>query len=168
MKKLIFILLWPLSALANPNACDDYINRHYKKDLVAQALQFQNQKTRAGRVYQDVKITLKNQGQVDMNALSSETSNRRTMKVRINGIQRNLSFSIPFDSGTTQVVTLRMPARTLSHCKDAEVAIDLDHTAGQWGCQVWNNDVKQIKAYIPRKICPRFPLPRLPLPTPRI
>ena len=168
MKITILSFLISFAAMANPNACDDYLNRHYKKDLVPKSISFTEVKDPLRRrTYQKVKLTLKNQGQVDMNAISTDSGNRRSMKIKINGIERTVSFNIPFDSGQTQVVKFSLGKGVLKHCADANVAIDIGHTAGQWGCQVWNNDQKKIKALIPRTACPRFSFPRPTLPRPR-
>ena len=88
MKYAFIFFLISFNVLANPNACDDYLNRHYKKDLVPKAISFTELKDPLRRrTYQKVTLTLKNQGQVDMNALSTDVNGRRSMKIKVNGIE---------------------------------------------------------------------------------
>lgn len=167
MKFFIGFFLFVSVAQANPNACDDYLNRHYKKDLRVTKLEF-FPKTHMGDIafpHQRVKLTLKNTGEVDMNSLAGDSNGYRNLKVKVRGYTRTVRISIPFDSGETNIVYTTIPRNAMVNCRSYEVEIDLDHKVGQWGCQVWNNDKKTFKATIPGVRCP---LVRRPLPRPRI
>lgn len=167
MKFLILFLLFTSNAFADANSCEDYLNRHYKKDLRVTKLEFTN-KTHMGDIaypHQKVKLTLKNSGQVDMNSLSTDSNGYRNLKVRVKGYNRTIRFKIPLDSGESNIVYTTIPKNSMVNCRNYEVEIDMDHKAGQWGCQVWNNDKKTLNARIPGVRCP---LIRRPLPTPRI
>ncbi|TDJ04583.1 MAG: hypothetical protein E2O68_07935 [Deltaproteobacteria bacterium] len=168
--KILLLLLFPITLLAGPNDCDDYIARHYKQDIVPISLRFANRNL-VGDIrfpHQAVSITIKNTGQVDMNERAGDVGGFRSMKVRINGVLKTVRFRVPLDSGRTTVVRTTLPPKTLGHCQKAPVEVDVGHTVGQWGCQVWNNDLKTLKARIYNQFCRiiRRPFPR-PYPLPR-
>jgi len=149
--KYLFFFLCSLgmsgSVLADANSCDDYLARHYRKDLILQSVVF-SQQTRLPfhfRPYQAVRLTVKNTGEMDFNSASSDSGEFRNVYVKIKGVEYRTRMRVPLDSGEQTVLNINLPLNTLSHCGQALIQIDTRHTAGQWGCQVWNNDTKKVK-----------------------
>ncbi|MCB0417366.1 MAG: hypothetical protein KDD39_06930 [Bdellovibrionales bacterium] len=139
----VVTLLSSASAYADANACDDYIARHYKKDLVPLGITYWN-KEWMGDIHfphQRAIIKVKNTGEVGFTG-----SGYKRMKVRVGNSTEEVQIAMPIASGALREVTVILPPGTLSHCKEEEVAIDTIHNVGQWGCQVWNNDQKDLKA----------------------
>lgn len=135
------------STFANPNACDDYLARHYKKDLVPQKIHFRN-RVHNGRVniyYQTVTLTVKNTGQVGFPLRTSDNNGWRPLQVRLKGINKTAYIRMPLDSGQSTTVQFAVPAGTLRNCETTSVQIDTNHAVGQWGCAVWNNDAKLLQ-----------------------
>lgn len=166
--KILLFLFFPVALLANPNACDDYIARHYKQDIVALSLTYANRSS-IGDIsfpHQAVFLKIKNTGQVDMNERAGDIRSFRNMKVRINGILKFVRFRVPLDSSRTTIIRTTLPPNTLRHCQKVPVQLDEGHTIGQWGCQVWNNDFRTLRARIYNRFCrfvrPPRPLPRIP------
>jgi hypothetical protein len=160
MNKLLLVLctLMLNNVFAGVNDCDDYLQRHYKKDLVVKKLSFSN-RTIMGDIqfpHQVLKLTIRNQGQEDF-TLNATSYNWRSMKIKVNGVKRRVQFRLPLYSASETTVYATLPPRTLTNCKSSTVQIDLEHTAGQWGCQVWNNDSKTMKAFEERKFCRAIP-----------
>lgn len=148
---VLAVLCWQTNDVrANPNACDDYLARHYKKDLVVTGLRFQNRQRSGGRVpirYQSVALTVKNTGQVGFPLRGSDNNGWRRLNLRVNGVSRSAYIQMPLASGASTVVRFALPAGTLQNCQNASTQIDTNHWVGQWGCAVWNNDDKLIRAY---------------------
>jgi len=143
------------TVFAGPNDCDDYIQRHYRQDVVLTKLKFQN-KSLMGDIpfrHQKVSFYLKNRGEVDFNASSSDHGVWRDIYMKINNIKRKALMRIPLDSGQSTIVYANFPPQTLKNCAKAKVEIDVHHTARQWGCQVWNNDKKTIMTYQIGRFC---------------
>ena len=141
--------------LANPNACDDYIARHYKKDLKLMRLFYQN-RTHMGDIrfpHQRVSLQVKNIGQVDF---TGSTPYRR-MTLKIKGIQTVAQIKMPLKSGESTTVVTTLRPKTLKHCQKTSVVLDVRHDIGQWGCQVWNNDKSIVTAFQFRRSC-RVPI----------
>lgn len=151
MKTLIALAFLGMSqaAIAQdnfPNSCDDYIMRHYKRDLVAQSVSFK-EKNVAG-AYQQVSLVVKNIGNQTITG-----TGKVLMHVKINGVTRGLYVSRPWASNETRTLQMAFPMGTLKACQSASIHIDVNHTVGQFGCQTWNNDKKDLKAMMSGKLC---------------
>jgi len=134
-------------ALADPNSCDDSLSRHSKMDLVPLWLEFRNI-TNGGDVepeYQFVTLSVENIGQRSVSRETATGEDKR-MLVAIDGIERWVEFHGGVPPNVGLGFNLTLPKNTLSHCQEIRVQIDMNHTAGQWGCQVWNNDTKFLRA----------------------
>lgn len=152
---IVFSLAMSLGVLANPNACDDYLARHYKKDLVIKSAQFFNRQYMGDIYYphQVIKLKIKNQGQVDFNSSSSDDGMWRDLYVKLKGKEYKTRFKIPLDSSQETTVYFNVRPKTVAHCGDYLFEVDTKHTAHQWGCQVWNNDSKTVKTHQQGKFC---------------
>lgn len=150
--KFISIILFvgfSIPAIANDNSCDDYLSRHRRKDLVAKSAYFFN---RNG--HQAVKLKLRNRGEVGFSPVSTDENNYRDLYIEVDGREYFTKFRIPLASSKETTVILKLPADTLTHCGTAEFNVDTRRTAKQWGCRVWNNDLKELQTIQAGKICP--------------
>lgn len=155
--KLLLILMISLNgsfAWANANSCDDYLSRHYKQDLVLTSVSFINQSQLGGFTLarQTVRLRIKNSGQVTIQAQPGDSGGYRQFKVKIRNRVYNTRIRVPLASGGTTMAHVVVRGRALRHCKNVNVTLDVGKTFGQWGCQVWNNDVKRLLAHERRKL----------------
>ena len=158
IKFLLLMLVLTSSAHANPNACDDYLSRHYKKDLVLQSANFTN-RTLMGDFYfphQRVVLSIKNSGEVNLNSLPTDDGVYRNIWIKIRGVERKARIKMPIISGQIAKAYLTLPGRALRPCRRETITIDTKHTVGQWGCQVWNNDIKTVVMRTGRFLCRRI------------
>jgi hypothetical protein len=142
-------------SFADVNDCDDYLLRHYRKDLVLTKISFVN-KTHMGDInfpHQQIKLFIKNKGEIDFNSIPTDNGQWRDLYVRINGILEKTRFKIPLDSDQSTIVYTNLKPSSLKRCSKTTVQIDVGHTAKQWGCQVWNNDTKTLPAHEGNNLC---------------
>ncbi len=160
--KFLGFLLFVLNSYAldnTANSCDDYISRHNKQDLVPVSFTY---KDVTNSMAKEITMVIKNQGEVDMNSLPSDVGGLRNLQITMNGQTVTTKFRIPLDSQQSQTLKFNIKTSGIKDCVDVDVLIDPNHGAGQWGCSVWNNDHKTIKAVKAGSNC--FPNVRLPLP----
>lgn len=136
---LVLFSLAPAGASANPNACDDYLSRHYRKDLRSFVVTYQNRKYMGDIYYphQAAWIRVRNTGEVGFPASATGFN---PITVNLNSSVVSTRIQVPIASGAEKVISVNLPPNTLKHCQKAPVIIDTLHNVGQWGCQVWNND----------------------------
>lgn len=132
-------------ARADANACDDYLARHYKTDFKPIGLSFQSREYMGDirMPHQIAWIRLKSVGEMDF---SATPSGYRDIRASVKYNEYATRVNVPAPSGSERVISVILPPGTLRHCEKARVEIDLTHSVGQWGCQVWNNDVKMLRA----------------------
>lgn len=162
MKHLLVLasLGMAMAAVAAPDSCDDYVSRHYKKDLTPVLAKVSNV-ARSGDLsaYQALEVRVKNIGSEtieDNSAPGSLISRTRAIKisvlrtVKIAGRDRRLRSTFqgfmraPLRAGEETTVTVTMPQDLLRHCQKVDIQIDSERTAGQWGCAVFGNDTRNF------------------------
>lgn len=150
---LLTVLAATGQAFANVDSCDDYISRHYRKDLMPVHIQFQ-EKNLMGDIYTEhtaIKLFIKNVGEVNM------SKSKIPMRVRINGRLMKGYLYGGVASGHWKVLNVITKGHNfLRHCRKAKVQIDLGRQAGQWGCAVFDNDSKYVNVWEANKgLCRR-------------
>jgi len=141
--------------------CDDYLARHHKQDLKPEYLIYKEPIIN-GQKRTFLFVVVKSVGQEDVNSNFSD----RNFKVRVSpnyDFNAQYSFSVP--SGFRRMIQLgEVPNGSFRNCTNRFVHIDLNHKAGQWGCQVFANDKRQVPVYkrAPGYIPCRFVPGRLP------
>jgi len=151
---------------AQVDRCDDYLARHFRKDLKPMYLVYKEPLVN-GKKKTFVFLIVKNTGEVDLN---SNFANK-TMKVSVSpGWNFTAQFGYSVPSGFTRMIQLgQVPNGTFKNCSAKYVQIDTSRTVGQWGCQVFSNDKKMVPVYkrapghIPCRYL-RIPQPHRPVP----
>ena len=159
----LFVLLAGFTAgslaHANVDSCDDYLSRHYKKDLKPIGLSFQD-RDYMGDIYfphQAVTVRVRNVGQEPMPGSQSEFAR---MRVRVAGISRNVQIRRGLPSMQDTYIKFSLPPGTLHHCDNHPVWLDTARNVGQWGCRVFGNDNRSLKAVRYPGFCRYIPFPR--------
>lgn len=142
---VLFVSLCASSAFGNSNACDDYLMRHYRKNLKPISITYQN-KDYMGDIYfphQAVSLKVKSMGEV---AFPATASGFKPISVKVGSQSQGTQVPVPIPSGTEKFIKFNLAPNTLKHCQNATVTIDTLHNVGQWGCLVWNDDSSVLKA----------------------
>jgi hypothetical protein len=162
----------PVQGLAQDDACDDYVARHYRKDLVLEAMQV-TEVARAGDFgpFQDVLLTVRNAGDVELDATVPCDDPRgcfvttKAIAAKIGSATAHSWMPASIPQGGTAQIFFRLNAGTLRKCSQT-VTLDVQRSAGQWGCNVFSNDVSKIQAAFTNSLCtpdlvvgPRPPIP---------
>ena len=129
---------------ADVDDCDDYLMRHYRRDLKPVAVIFSNKKYSPVPMT-DLKLKVKNVGEV---AIGSDTE-PKSIKVDFGaGIVRTGSYSGKIQPGASRVINMGHSGQGIfSHCQKRTIQMDITRTAGQWGCQCFANDTEQVTFY---------------------
>lgn len=160
MKLFFCLILLSISQVvfADANSCDDYLSRHYRRNLIPTSISFHNRNI--SEPYQEVKLSIKNVGEV-----AFSEPGLKWMKVKIKNNIRSIQVPMPIGVGQTIILSIAVDPNLLRNCERVPVTIDLDHTVGQWGCQVWNDDSKILQAHLigGHRCFPWFPPVHIPV-----
>jgi len=137
------------------DSCEDYLQRHYKADLVPVSAFIQtipNQGDIAGG--ERLVVRVKNIGNLPLQGPSGGilAANPLTLSVRRTG--RHVAFPLrpaaiyqtfinaPLAPGATADVSVAIPTGSIANCSKMQIHIDVRKTAKQHGCLCYNNDTE--------------------------
>lgn len=138
-------------SLAQVDACDDYLLRHNRRDLVPHSISLGNEVV-GGVTKQRVTITVKNVGERDLEG------GPKPIAISINGITASTSTPARIRAGESVALPLYFAKGTFPIIGSFPVKIDLNRTAGQWGCAVFTNDTKTLSNGVIIRPIPRPPI----------
>jgi hypothetical protein len=142
----------PLSA--DVDDCNDYLTRHYRRDLKPISVSFRRLAWSVLPVTA-LRVTVKNVGEVAV----GERGVPRAIRVRLGALVMKGSFSGTIEPGATRAIDLGVSKMgRFSHCGARTVRIDTTRTAGQWGCNCFTNDEAVVRTYElgNRRLCLSF------------
>lgn len=148
----LFVLTLAAPSLAQVDACDDFLMRHNRRDITPSAISF-GSATLNGELKQRVTITAKHVGEVAF-------VGKKPIAIVVDGKLAHTSTPDRIDPGQSVVFQLYFDKGTFPIIGSYKVSIDVNRTAGQWGCAVFSNDTKTLSNGV---IIKPFPLPRPPL-----
>jgi hypothetical protein len=118
-------------ARADADSCDDYVARHYRRDLRPTHLAMRDL---GGQ--QEIRLTVRNGGE--------ESVDVGILDVQLGALGISNKPTGPLGSQAERVYTFKVSAGRFSRCQKVRVALDTSRTAGQWGCAVFGNDVLEL------------------------
>jgi len=138
-------------SLAQVDACDDYLLRHNRRDLVPQSISLGNT-TVDGVIKQRVTVSVKNVGDRDLEG------GPKPIAVSISGRTASASTPARIRAGESVPLLFYFSKGTFPIIGSFSVKIDLNKTAGQWGCAVFSNDEKTLSNGVIIRPIPRPPI----------
>lgn len=126
--------------------CIDYFYRHLRKDLRVEAITFHE----VEHGYQEGHVQIKNWGEV---AMPGDPARGRMirLKIGVHAAEGHLVEGLA-PLATTDVRIFLNP-NVLQPCDVVTIALDTRKTAGQWGCAVFSNDVRDVQVTVPGVSC---------------
>ena len=131
------------------DSCEDLSFRQYRADLAPIGIRIHNVESLEFGNHQLAELSVKNVGTIKVGSNGDGQSfNVAPIRVRIGQHVADGYVDLPVQVGAIKKVFLKLPVDAIEHCDVLDVKIDLAKTAKQKGCDCFDNDERELRAFV--------------------